>query len=80
MNEPRENNGSAPAVDDEKPRRPLMSRKEVAEYLGVHRQTVAALQEDDVHPLPFLLVGGQYRYRPEEVEAWAEDAADAKDV
>jgi excisionase family DNA binding protein len=47
----------------------LMSEQELADYLGVHVDTVRRWRRLGTGP-PYVLVGTKPRYRPSAVEAW----------
>jgi excisionase family DNA binding protein len=55
-------------ITNEKAVRPLLSRDEVADVLGVSFNTVRRLI--DVAGLPAVRVGNQVRVRPEALDAW----------
>lgn len=48
---------------------PLYSTQQAAEFLGVHRTTLNRLRARKVNPLRGYKVGGQWRYRQEDLEA-----------
>lgn len=56
-------------MDDE-----LLSIVQLAEYLGVHRWTLYRWKKDGIGPTP-IKVGGAFRYRRSEVEAWLKVSA-----
>ena len=47
----------------------LLNSREVAQHLGIHPQTLKEWRRKNYGP-PALRVGGQFRYRPDEVAAW----------
>lgn len=48
----------------------LLSRKEAAEYLGVHPQTLAKWASTGAYQLKYLKIGGRAFYRKSDLEAW----------
>lgn len=52
-------------------REPLLNKREVARYLGVTERTVERWQTE--LGLPFLRMGGVNRYRPAEIDSWADN-------
>ena len=66
---------------------PLLDVREVAVRLGIKDRTVYSLAHissedpDDPHGLPFMFkVGGSWRARAEDVEAWIEQQATCKTI
>ncbi len=53
---------------------PLWTVAQVAEFFSVTTRTVRAWQVE--RQLPFLKIGGVVRFRPAEIEAWADDHRD----
>ena len=51
---------------------PFLTEAEAAEFLQVTTRTMKSWRKDLSLGLPYLLVGRQYRYRPDELIAWAE--------
>lgn len=49
----------------------LLTVQELADWLNVSRSTFHRIQHGD-NPPPGFRLGGQMRYRPEEVNAWLE--------
>lgn len=47
---------------------PLLTVKDVANYLGVTQRTVYRLMKE--HSLPACKVGGQWRFKAESLEVW----------
>jgi len=50
----------------------MLTRAQVAEWLGLHERTVSLLVADEAHPLPAVFYAKQYRFRAAEVRAWIE--------
>lgn len=50
----------------------LMTTKDLMEYLQVSRTKVWELVHSPTNPLPSFKIGGDYRYRRSEVDAWIE--------
>jgi len=48
----------------------LMSTAEVAEYIGVHENTVRWYRHQGIGPRSIKLSQRRIRYRPEDVESW----------
>lgn len=55
-----------------------MTPRELAAFLGVARHTVYQWRYRGEGPRGFK-VGGAVRYRPEDVEEWLEEQADARE-
>ncbi|MEI7929318.1 MAG: helix-turn-helix domain-containing protein [Verrucomicrobiales bacterium] len=50
----------------------LMTTRELMDYLQVSRTKVWELVRDKQNPLPAFKLGGDYRYRRSEIDAWME--------
>jgi excisionase family DNA binding protein len=46
----------------------LLSPEQVANTLGVSKQTLAVWRCEQRYPLPYIKVGSRVRYRPEDVQ------------
>jgi excisionase family DNA binding protein len=57
-------------------REPLMSTAAVAKWLGISTRAVCLWAE--CKTIPALKIGRQWRFRPEEVQAWIESPQAAK--
>lgn len=55
----------------------LLSIRELAAYLGVAEKTIYQWRYRGEGPMGFR-VGGQIRYRPEDVETWLQRQADQR--
>jgi excisionase family DNA binding protein len=55
----------------------LWPPEQVAEMLGVSKQTLAVWRCEQRYPLPYLKVGSRVRYRPADVERFVERQAKA---
>lgn len=55
----------------------LWSPDQVAEILGVSKQTLAVWRCEQRYPLPYVKVGSRVRYRPADVERFLERRAKA---
>lgn len=55
----------------------LWSPEQVAEMLGVSKQTLAVWRCEQRYPLPYVKVGSRVRYRPADVERFLERRAKA---
>ena len=53
----------------------LWSPGQVAEILGVSKQTLAVWRCEQRYPLPYVKVGSRVRYRPADVERFLERRA-----
>lgn len=52
----------------------LLSAEDVADLLGIAPSTLAKWRQSGSPELPFVRIGGRVLYRPEDVEAFMEDA------
>ena len=52
--------------------RPLLTREQTAEILGVRIQTLGKWACEKSQPLPVVHIGRSVRYRPEDVEKYIE--------
>ena len=59
---------------------PLLSPSEAARILGVSVQTLANWRASRRYPLTYIKVGGRVMYRMEDVEAFIESQAIAKEA
>ena len=50
----------------------LMTTRELMDYLQISRTKVWELVRDKQNPLPAFKLGGDYRYRRSEIDAWME--------
>ena len=50
----------------------LLTTRELMDYLQISRTKVWELVRDKTNPLPAFKLGGDYRYRRSEVDAWME--------
>ena len=55
----------------------LWCPEQVAEILGVSKQTLAVWRCEQRYPLPYVKVGSRVRYRPADVERFLERRAKA---
>lgn len=66
-------------MPERKDRDRLWTAEEVAEYLGMHPQTVYAKARKG--EIPSLKIGQARRFRPEEIDEWVDDQhSDCEDV
>lgn len=54
----------------------LMTVKELAAHLKIGERTLRRYYKEK--GLPFVMVGSQYRFRPDQVERWLEDQSREK--
>lgn len=50
----------------------LLTTRELMDYLQISRTKVWELVRDKTNPIPAFKLGGDYRYRRSEVDAWME--------
>lgn len=58
----------------------LMSTAEVAEYVGVHENTVRWWRHEKIGPRSIKLSQRRVRYRPQDVEEWLESKVETAGV
>ncbi len=61
---------TTPASDRLPLTRPLVTRQEAAEYLGVNKQTLAVWASTGRYGLPYVRVGAKALYRVSDLDAW----------